>query len=71
MSEAELNSYRFLSGKEPSDDQLRAIMEAALADVRMRAKEAQKRYDEHYDALYAQEYSKISQRIENARNGMF
>ena len=71
MSESELNSYRFSSGLEPSDEQLRAIMEAALADVERRAKEAKKRYDEQYKILYANEYPKISQRIENARNGIF
>lgn len=37
MSETELNSYRFLSGKDPTDEQLHAIMEAALADVKRRA----------------------------------
>lgn len=34
MNESELNSYRFLSIEEPSDEQLQTIMEAALAEVR-------------------------------------
>lgn len=71
MSEQELNSYRFTSGEDPSDEQLSAIMEAALAEARHRAEEAQRRYKERYDKLYAQEYSKVFLRIENARNGLF
>ncbi|MEZ3520666.1 MAG: hypothetical protein K1V78_04070 [Muribaculaceae bacterium] len=71
MSESELNSYRFLSGKEPSDDQLHAIMEEALSDVRRRAEEAKLRYDKQYERLYAREHSKVAQRIENAKNGIF
>ena len=71
MSESELNSYRFLSGKEPSDDQLHAIMEAALEDAKKRAEEAKIKYDEQYERIYATEYPKIAQRIENAQNGIF
>lgn len=71
MSESELNSYRFLSGEEPSDEQLQGIMEAALADVQRRAAEAKLKYDRQYDQLYAREYSNLAQRIENARKGIF
>jgi hypothetical protein len=71
MSEQELNSYRFLSGEDPTDDQLDAIMKAALADVRKRATEARIKYDEQYERLYTIEHSKVAQRIENARNGIF
>lgn len=71
MSEQELNSYRFMSGEDPADDQLDAIMKAALADVRKRAKEARIKYDEQYERLYAIEHSKVARRIENARNGIF
>lgn len=71
MSEQELNSYRFMSGEDPTDDQLDAIMKAALVDVRKRAKEARIKYDEQYERLYAIEHSKVTRRIENARNGIF
>lgn len=64
MSEQELNSYRFMSGEDPTDDQLDAIMKAALADVRKRAKEARIKYDEQYERLYAIEHSKVARRIE-------
>ena len=71
MSEQELNSYRFLSGEDPTDDQLDAIMKAALTNVRIRATEARIKYDEQYERLYTIEHSKVAQRIENARNGIF
>lgn len=71
MSEQELNSYRFTSGEEPTDEQLDGIMQAALTDVRKRATEARIKFDEQYERLYAIERSKVAQRIENARNGIF
>lgn len=71
MSEADLKSYKFLSGEEPSDEQLQAIMEAALTEVLRRAEEAHTRFENQFDTLYAQEYARISQRIEKARSGEF
>lgn len=71
MSEQELNSYRFLSGDEPSDEQLHAIMAEALADAQHRARVAKVRYEEQYEQIYAREYENFAQRIENARNGIF
>lgn len=60
-----------MSGEDPTDDQLDAIMQAALADVRKRATEARIKYDEQYERLYAIEHSRVAWRIENARNGIF
>lgn len=71
MSEQELNSYRFMSGEEPTDEQLTAIMQAALADVRKRAAEAKKKYDEQYERLFTIEHSRVARRIGNAQNGIF
>lgn len=71
MSEQELNSYRFMSGEEPTDEQLAAIMQAALADVRKRAAEAKKKYDEQYERLFTIEHSRVARRIGNAQNGIF
>lgn len=71
MSEQELNSYRFMSGEDPSDEQLQAIMAAALADAQRRAKEARLRYEIQYEQIYAQELSRVARRIENAKNGIF
>ena len=44
MSEKELNSYRFSSGKEPSDEMLDAIMKEA-------AKEAKEKKEKAYRQL--------------------
>lgn len=71
MNKSDLNTYRFLSGEEPSDEQLHSIMEAAIDDVRHRAEEARIRYSEQYQQLYIHEHERMAQRIENARNGIF
>lgn len=71
MNEQQLNSYRFTSGEDPSDEQLHAIMAAALEDVQQRAKEARLRYEEQYEQIYSHELSRVAQRIENAKNGIF
>lgn len=46
-----------MSGEDPTDDRLDAIMQAALADVRKRATEARIKYDEQYERLYTIEHS--------------
>ena len=71
MREQELNSCRFTSGEEPTDEQLNAIMAAALAEAQHRATEARLRYEEQYEQIYARELSRVGQRIENAKNGIF
>lgn len=71
MSEQELKSYRFISGEDPSDEQLQAIMTAALEDVQHRARMARLRYDRQYEQMYAREFSRVAERIENAKNGIF
>lgn len=42
ISEQELNSYRFLSGEDPTDEMLHAIMSEARDVAIERAEEAQK-----------------------------
>ena len=42
MSEAELNSYRFLSGEDPSDEMLAQIMHEAAMDAKERNEKATK-----------------------------
>lgn len=41
MSEEKLNSYRFLSGQEPSDEMLECIMKDALECAMTRRQEAE------------------------------
>lgn len=43
MSEKELNSYRFLSGEDPSDEMLECIMRDALECAMSRRREAEER----------------------------
>lgn len=43
MSEKELNSYRFLSGEDPSDEMLECIMRDALKCAMERRREAEAR----------------------------
>ncbi len=43
MSEKELNSYRFLSGEDPTDEMLECIMKDALESAMLRKREAEAR----------------------------
>jgi membrane-anchored protein YejM (alkaline phosphatase superfamily) len=52
MSEQELNSYRFLSGQEPTDEMLHAIMAAACESALKKAEEAQLKYENDYRSQY-------------------
>lgn len=49
MSEQELNSYRFNSGVEPSDEMLKCIMKEVAEDAMARRRDAQRRLDESVD----------------------
>lgn len=44
MSEQEMNSYRFCSGKEPTDEMLRQIMREAAQEAREKKEKAHKAY---------------------------
>ncbi len=43
MSEKELNSYRFLSGEDPTDEMLECIMKEALESAMNRKRQAEAR----------------------------
>lgn len=49
MSEQELNSYRFISGKEPTDEMLECIMKEVAEDAMTRRREAERRVNESVD----------------------
>lgn len=60
MSEKELNSYRFLSGKEPTDEMLECIMQEALDCAMTRKREAEakiKAVVEHQRMLNQEKWS--------------
>ena len=46
MSEQELNSYRFTSGEEPTDEMLAVIMKEAAHEAAVRSKRASDKYFE-------------------------
>lgn len=70
MSENELNSYRFLSGEDPTDEMLEAIMSKARDAAVKKAEEAQKRFDAEYEHQYAQAKMTWEKRLEQYRNGI-
>lgn len=49
MSEQELNSYRFTSGREPSDEMLQCIMREVTEEAMTRRHEAERRVKESVD----------------------
>lgn len=60
MSEKELNSYRFLSGKEPTDEMLECIMQEALDCAMTHKREAEakiKAVVEHQRMLNQEKWS--------------
>lgn len=63
MSEQELNSYRFTSGKEPSDEMLRCIMKEVAEDAMARRREAELRINESVDNQRLALKEKWSKRI--------
>ena len=65
MSEKELNSYRFLSGEEPTDEMLAAIMREAKDEAVIKKKIADKRMQELMQLRRAELKAKYSERISN------
>lgn len=69
MSEAEMNSYRFNSGKEPTDEMLAQIMHEAAADAKARHQEATKKYFEELYKGAEEQRAKWANRINEVKNG--
>lgn len=63
MSEQELNSYRFTSGSEPSDEMLKCIMKEVAEDAMARRHEAELRINESVDNQRLALKEKWSKRI--------
>jgi DNA-binding protein YbaB len=68
MNKQELNSYRFLSGHEPTDEMLHAIMTAACESALKKAEEAQRKYENNYQSLYNQAVKKWRHQIAAIQN---
>ena len=69
MSEQELNSYRFLSGEEPSDEMLEAIMREAAEEAVMRKREADARALAEMNLRREALRAEYSERIDRLMNG--
>lgn len=63
MSEKEMNSYRFLSGQEPSDEMLNQIMIEVAEDAMARRKKADEAYFSQMERNVAAKREKWSARI--------
>ncbi|MDE6716221.1 MAG: hypothetical protein K2J74_07065 [Muribaculaceae bacterium] len=69
MTEQEMNSYRFTSGKEPSDEMLAQIMREACIDAKQRQEQATKKYFNEMRKNAELKKAKWANRINQALNG--
>lgn len=70
MSEAEMNSYRFGSGQEPTDEMLEQIMREVAEDARKSNKEAANRHFEDMREKMKMDQEKWANRINNVKNDL-
>ena len=71
MSEAEMNEYRFNSGKEPTDEMLAQIMREVAADAKASNEEARKRYFADLQKGIKEQQKKWADRINEIKNGKY
>lgn len=71
MSEAEMNSYRFNSGKEPTDEMLARIMHEVAADAKKQNDEATKRYFDELRKGIEEQQAQWADRINEVKNGNY
>ena len=69
MSEEEMNSYRFNSGKDHTDEILAQIMHEVAVDARKRHEEATKKYFEELHRGAEEQQAKWADRINEVKNG--
>ena len=70
MSEKELNSYRFLSGKEPTDEMLAVIMKEAKEEAVAKRKSADDKMQELMQLRRAELKAKYSEKINAICSGI-
>lgn len=70
MSEAEMNSYRFGCGKEPTDEMLAQIMREAAEDAQVRFEEASKKYFNELREGMKEQEGIWSDRVNRIKNGI-
>lgn len=69
MSEAEMKSYRFGTGVEPSDEMLELIMKEVAQDARERARKAEEAYFEQMRQNIKDHKAQWAERINRIING--
>ena len=69
MSEQELNSYRILSGEEPTDEMLECIMKEAALEAVARKKAADERMKVEMDKMRKALRAEYAERIRRFRDG--
>lgn len=69
MSEAEMNSYRFNSGKEPTDEMLAQIMREVAADAKISNEAAVNKYLKEMRNEMKADQNKWAHRIKEVKNG--
>ena len=69
MSEEELNSYRFISGVDPSDEMLAQIMHEAANDAKERNEKANKEFFDEIKRGGEILNKKIAEKFNSAING--
>ncbi|MCH5227396.1 MAG: hypothetical protein J1F16_10240 [Muribaculaceae bacterium] len=63
MSEKELDSYRFLSGEDPTDEMLECIMKEAAEEAIAKKKKAEERMAEFMRKRRVELHAKYSEKI--------
>lgn len=71
MSDAEINSYRFNSGQEPTDEMLSQIMREVADDAKKQNEEATRRYFEDLRNGAEEVQAKWADRINAIKNGNY
>lgn len=69
MTEKELNSYRFLSGEDPTDEMLECIMRDALESAMTRRREAEARIKAEFEHQRKLHKEKWDARLKSYNNG--
>lgn len=69
MTEQEMNSYRFTSGQEPSDEMLKQLMKEVAHDAKERQQQATSAYFSDMRRNVEAKKAKWADRINNAING--
>ena len=71
MSESEMNTYRFNSGQDPTDEMLSQIMREVADDAKRTNEEASKKYFDELRNEANRQQAEWADRINEVRNGTF